>query len=366
MVVPKTFRLLSPRLISLALAVLGWGASAGLPDAPCADPATQRQVIELLQMVIQEHWNGAEASSNGSTNAAGSSTNLEAAFRKAAALMPDRLDLRFGIASALMIQALQTNGQQLEVKVKAALHEYQEIQSLDTNDFSATMLYAAYARAIGETNTSQSMLDTLMKRQPGRTREYLQRFSSLDASLQMTPREEPPTWMPNDKRHAIVVLGAGLETNGLAKAKLIARLEQCRKLARRYPKAPIILTGGNQKGGVTEAYVMSQWCQHKGISKKRLILEDKARDTIENALYSSVILRRLGVTHVTLVTSASHLRRGLDDLQEACQQRGLHLEYATLAASKGDAALDREQERLGIYRDVMRLSGLWAFPGLQR
>jgi uncharacterized SAM-binding protein YcdF (DUF218 family) len=173
--------------------------------------------------------------------------------------------------------------------------------------------------------------------------------------------------MPQDKHHAIIILGAGLEANGAMKAKLASRLEQGLKLARIYPNAPIILTGGNQKSGVTETYVMSQWCVQRGIPRKRLILEDRAKDTVENALFSSAILRRLRVTHVTLVTSASHVRRGLADLQEACLQRGLKLQYDNLAArANGDADLDKEQERLSVYRDVMRTSGLWAFPGIQR
>lgn len=331
----------------------------------CADPATQRQVTRLLEKIIQVYWKG-EASTPGSTNAADSSTNVESAFREASQLMPYRLDLRFDIASALLLQALQTNGAPLHLKVNAALEQYRGIQAMDTNSFEAPLLYAAYARVLGQTNDSEKALLPLRALHPRRTGEYLRRFSLLDGILHATPSEVPDRTMPRDAHHAIVVLGAGLETNGFAKPKLLGRLEQCLKLARMYPKAPIILTGGNQKEGVTEAYVMNLWCRKKGISRKRLFLEDRARDTVENALFTARILQKLGITHVTLVTSSSHVRRGLADLEEACAQRGLHLEYATLAASKGDKALDNEQERLGIYRDVMRLSGLWAFPGLRQ
>jgi uncharacterized SAM-binding protein YcdF (DUF218 family) len=139
------------------------------------------------------------------------------------------------------------------------------------------------------------------------------------------------------------------------------------KLARLNRAAPIILTGGNQKAGITEAYAMSRWLEKRGVRRKRLYLEDKARDTVENALFCSEILQRLGVTHVTLVTSSNHIRRGFADLQEACFQRGLNLQFDSLAANtKGDVDLDKKQERLGVYRDVMRTSGLWAYPELQR
>src|SRR5204862_4574003 len=133
----------------------------------------------------------------------------------------------------------------------------------------------------------------------------------IEHVVQAVPKLKLLRSMPNNNHHAIVILGAGLETNGTIKTKLISRLQQGLKLARIYPNAPMVLTGGNQKRGVTEAYIMSQWYLKRGISRKRLFLEDQARDTVENAWFSSAILQRLGVSHVTLVTSFSHMRRGL-------------------------------------------------------
>jgi hypothetical protein len=112
---------------------------------------------------------------------------------------------------------------------------------------------------------------------------------------------------------------------------------------------------------------MSQWFMRRGIPRKRLFIEDRARDTVENALFSSAILQQLGVKYVTVVTSFSHVRRGLADLEEACRQRGLDVQFDCLGArSKGDTDLDKDQERVGVYRDVMRTSGLWSFPGMRR
>ena len=331
------------------------------------DARSQEKAWEVLQKAIAEYWNGTEAKTSSATNAAATETNVEAAFRAASKLMPDRLDLRFGIASCLVSQAAGTNGQRLEVKLREALQVYQKIAALDANGFDAPLLLAAYSRAMGDTNSASSVLDGLMAVYPERTRQYVERFERIDRTLQVVPDERPPKTKSGGTRRAIVVLGAGLETNGTIKAKLVARLEQCRKLARLYRDAPIILTGGNPKGGVTEAYVMSQWCLRKGIRCQRIWLEDKARDTVENALYTSAILQKLGVTEVTVVTSLSHMRRGLADLEEACRQRGLNIQFDNLAArTKGEVEFDKEQERISVYRDVLRTSGLWAFPGLQR
>jgi uncharacterized SAM-binding protein YcdF (DUF218 family) len=363
------FRTSKTLSVWLALFCFGEGtissAQESQPRAP--DVRSQEKVWGLLQKVIAQYWDGSESKKTSSTNTIGNETNVEAAFRAASKLMPERLDLKFGVASALIGQALSTNGQRLETKVREALVIYGEIQNLDTNGFEGPLLFGAYARALGDTNASESVLQGLLTRQPDRTKAYLQKFERIDLLLQMTPMLSPRSIPSEERIDAIVVLGAGLETNGLMKPKLKRRLKQCLKLARIHPDTPIVLTGGNPKAGITEAYAMCRWRLKKGISKKRLWIEDKARDTVENALYTSAILQKLQVSQAILVTSASHMRRGLADLEEACLQRGLRIRWSNLAAkNKGDLDSDKEQERLGIYRDVLRTSGLWAFPGIRR
>jgi uncharacterized SAM-binding protein YcdF (DUF218 family) len=350
----------------LLLAVALWSAIAVADDLGShgISASAQERIAQLIQDALGPYRTDAESGSSATNGTAQHLRSVEASFREASRLMPARLDLRFGIASALILQAIQTNSQ-FDLNISNALAVYQEIRAMDTNGFEAPILYAAYSRAIGDENASDEAIRGLLAVHPQRTHEYLERFRRVEAILQMIPDEEPQKGLPTDRCHAIVVLGAALETNATVKAKLAGRLRQGLKVARVYPEAPLILTGGNQKSGITEAYVMSLWLKSEGVSSARLYLEDQARDTLGNALYSSAILERLGVTHVTLVTSANHIRRGLADLEEACLQRGLQLSYATLAAA-GESEFDPLRERLAIYRDAMRASGLWAFPGIQR
>ena len=91
-----------------------------------------------------------------------------------------------------------------------------------------------------------------------------------------------------------------------------------------------------------------------------------ARDTVGNALYSAAILQKLKASDVTVVTSLTHMRRGLADLSEACLDRGLNLHFGNLAIATEEPPLDPKAERIGTYRDVMRISGLWAYPGISR
>jgi hypothetical protein len=333
-------------------------------SAPTVSARAQGRVAELIQNALGPYRDEDDFKSATNSSSLRNLTNIETNFRQASTLMPSRLDLRFGIASALLLQALQTNSQ-FDLKIRNAIAVYQETRALDTNGFEASILLAAYTRAIGESNAAAAAFKQVQVVDPQRTEEYLERLRRADEILETKLNTEPSSTMPTNREHAIILLGAALETNGTIKVKLSARLQQALKLARMYPAAPIVVTGGNQKCGITEAYAMSLWLQSQGICTNRLHLEDQARDTVGNAVFSSRILKRLGITHVTLVTSANHMRRGLADLEEACLERGLRLNYGHLAA-EGEPELDPVRERVAVYRDVMRVSGLWAFPGIQR
>ena len=356
--------LFAGKLFCFAL-IFGWlGCSDKPGGAPrVASAEAQERVAELIQNVLGPYRREGSLT-NGSTNTSSITyTNIERNFREASMLMPERLDLRFGIASALIGQAIQTNTD-FALKMKSALAVYQEIHALDTHGFQSAILYAAYTRAIGETNASGSALKKLAAAHPEKTRSYLEKFQRIDNTLQLTSNEDIQKIRPVGD-HAIVILGAALESNAAAKPKLVARLHQALLLAKLSPDSPIIVTGGNPRAGVTEAYAMGRWLIDQGISTNRLHLEDRATDTVGNAIRTCAILQKLHVTGVTLVTSASHMRRALADFEEAAVVRGLHLTFSHLA-SRDELDLDPARERVSVYRDALRTSGLWSFPGIQR
>ncbi|WP_343046491.1 YdcF family protein [[Anoxybacillus] calidus] len=138
----------------------------------------------------------------------------------------------------------------------------------------------------------------------------------------------------------------------------------------------IMVTGGVPKQGITEADAMSNWLISQGIDKDRIILENKLTDTVENALFTTAILEKEGIKDVTLVTSASHMRRALTVFKEASdfydKMNGkntnrnftnvVYLDYPTIE----EAHKVTKDEMLVIYRDLFRVSGIWQYPGLQR
>jgi uncharacterized SAM-binding protein YcdF (DUF218 family) len=81
-------------------------------------------------------------------------------------------------------------------------------------------------------------------------------------------------------------------------------------------------------------------------------------------------MRRHGAEAVILVTSASHMRRARTVLEEALAQSEISAEVVPVVAldlpSFEEAARVSPDERLVVYRDLMRVSGFWAYPGLQQ
>lgn len=73
----------------------------------------------------------------------------------------------------------------------------------------------------------------------------------------------------------------------------------------------IIATGGPDGAAPTEARVMRDLLVAAGVPADAVIEEDRARNTLENALYSVAILRARGLGPVVVVSDRYHLPRAL-------------------------------------------------------
>ena len=75
-------------------------------------------------------------------------------------------------------------------------------------------------------------------------------------------------------------------------------------------KAPLlILTGGNAEGLQPESEAMAEFITFMGIPEKKIILESKSRNTVQNGENCRPIFKKHGVKKILLVTSAYHIRR---------------------------------------------------------
>ncbi|WP_182084564.1 ElyC/SanA/YdcF family protein [Aureimonas sp. ME7] len=118
----------------------------------------------------------------------------------------------------------------------------------------------------------------------------------------------------------IVVLGGSFDTRigrtrGVAELNEAAdRITTTLALARRYPNARVVFSGGAAamfEEDVTESSLARKMFDELGLPPERLELEDRSRNTTENALFTREIAQpKPGETWV-LVTSAAHMPRSI-------------------------------------------------------
>ena len=145
-------------------------------------------------------------------------------------------------------------------------------------------------------------------------------WTSLGA-LMMQPLEEryprPATLVKVD---GIIVLGGGFEASvNLARGgyELSAsgdRFVEAAVLARRFPDAKIVITGGQGSlvvDGDTDAATAPRMLTALGVAPERLILEGKSRDTFENAQFTKEMVKPAPGETWLLVTSAFHMPRSM-------------------------------------------------------
>jgi uncharacterized SAM-binding protein YcdF (DUF218 family) len=116
---------------------------------------------------------------------------------------------------------------------------------------------------------------------------------------------------------AIVILGYGLEPSGAMRPILVHRVLTGLAVAQFFPQSPIIVTGGNARNGQTEAGQMRNMLQTLGFPRNRIIVEDRANSTVQNARFSVPLAKKAGTTGIILVTSSSHQGRADGDFVAA-------------------------------------------------
>jgi vancomycin permeability regulator SanA len=326
------------------------------------DQDKANRIKTLVDTGMQYYWSGGDVKKAETEVFKGITLHgrydvVEKAFAEAATLAPSRLDFLYAVASS---QILQKN-------LAGARATYESILEKDPASFDAHAWLAALARI--ESNQTQMALadQAIAGLDRGRAEAYRQRFVRAEAIIAEQPNSAVSA-LPG--KVMIVTLGYALAKDGTAEKPLLDRLEVALKAAQANPTARIMVTGGQPQAGVTEGDVMTRWLVERGIDRDRILIEDKSKDTVGNVLNVANLLKRHTADAAILVTSASHMRRARTLLEDAFRQYNLDTRIVPVVAldapSLEEAAKVSQDERLVIYRDLMRVSGLWAYPGIQQ
>ena len=128
---------------------------------------------------------------------------------------------------------------------------------------------------------------------------------------------EPAAAAKDFSKPAIVVLGYGLTPDGTMRAILRRRVLTGLVVAQFFPQSPVIVTGGNPQNGKTEAGQMRNMLMLLGFPANRIIVEDKANSTVQNARFSVPLAKQAGTSGIVLVTSTTHQGRADGDFADA-------------------------------------------------
>jgi uncharacterized SAM-binding protein YcdF (DUF218 family) len=124
----------------------------------------------------------------------------------------------------------------------------------------------------------------------------------------------------------VIVLGGPIDSRmSTLRGKLsvtgeVERLLEGAALAKRHPSAKLVFTGGNPSLFGTdppEAVYAVQLFEQLGVPKERIVLEDRSRNTAENAEFTRRMLDPKPGERWLLITSAIHMPRAVGAFRKA-------------------------------------------------
>jgi len=129
----------------------------------------------------------------------------------------------------------------------------------------------------------------------------------------------PHNERPAEVQAIVVLSGFAFRPNEEREYSLLALDSQfrCQHAAMLYhqgPPCPVILSGGKveeEDEGDTLAALMRDYLVKLGVPAEDIVLEERSRNTYENAVYTAEILAQREIDNIALVTSASHLMRAV-------------------------------------------------------
>ena len=149
----------------------------------------------------------------------------------------------------------------------------------------------------------------------------------VGTALELLLEERFPPWdAARGAPSGIVVLGGGIEAElsaasgrpvfGLSGERIAATAE----LARRYPTAQIVFTGGSNnlifRDAIEADHALPAF-ENLGVTRQRIVLERRARNTAENAAFTAALVKPQPGQRWLLVTSAAHMPRAIGTFRRA-------------------------------------------------
>jgi uncharacterized SAM-binding protein YcdF (DUF218 family) len=155
---------------------------------------------------------------------------------------------------------------------------------------------------------------------------------------------------------AVVVLGAMMAAPGVPGPALRRRLEYGVTVFFNRNAGHLIVSGGIVGPPPAEAHAMREMALSRGVAPERIVVEDLARNTFENAVYAGRIIRERQWRRVIIVTDAFHLPRAL----YVFRRLGLDVAGEGVPRPAHIRRMSWTRARLEEYIRIVRSAGLFA------
>ncbi len=147
----------------------------------------------------------------------------------------------------------------------------------------------------------------------------------------------------------IILLGGGMYENvedlsgqGAPSEETTARIITAVRLQKKLNVPVIVSTGKVYPWEGSEAAIDGRILRDLGVPSSKILLEEKSRDTMENARYSKELCERRNFRRPLLVTSAYHMKRSLLSFQK------VHLDVTPVPVN-----LRKERTRSYVWMDYL-------------
>ncbi len=125
-----------------------------------------------------------------------------------------------------------------------------------------------------------------------------------------------PQQLKDNTKTVIVVLGDRPLDDTFPTVDMVYRVLKGVELAKKFPGAVLIMSGGATKGPTPEARMMGLIAWSRGVDPLRIILEDKSQTTGENAGNTAGIVGSKNIQQVFIITEKSRLEEAVAIFQK--------------------------------------------------
>ena len=152
-------------------------------------------------------------------------------------------------------------------------------------------------------------------------------YSPFANVLLLPLSERFPAWKSDGRTpDGIIVLGGAIDSdtslarNSLEMDSSAERIVTMLQLARKYPDARIVFSGGSGtllQDSASEAPIAGRLLESFGVARDRVVLEGSSRTTAENAIFTQRLVQPKPCEVWLLVTSAFHMPRSIGAFRKA-------------------------------------------------